>query len=167
MKTCYICKAAKDLCEFSKERRNCDGLRNYCKPCDSARHREKRAADPEKARALDRAKYAANPEPKRRSARARYAETPGKMRSYLRERDLNKKYGITTAQFDWMVAEQHHACAICRKGFVKTGNVDHCHQTGKVRGILCQDCNQGIGHFKDSPILATAAAAYLTKYLRT
>jgi hypothetical protein len=72
------------------------------------------------------------------------------------------------AQFDDMLHSQHGMCAICgaspdaeQYGVLA---VDHCHTTGKVRGLLCANCNNGLGRFKDNPEALEAAAAYLRKY---
>jgi len=70
-------------------------------------------------------------------------------------------YGITIAQYDAMLARQGGVCAICRKHRGKTLCVDHCHVTGKVRGLLCRKCNAAIGFFEDDPRIARAGAAYL------
>jgi hypothetical protein len=75
-----------------------------------------------------------------------------------------KLYGLTPDQFMAMVVKQANACAICTSPLVatKTGlHVDHCHVTGKVRGLLCGRCNSGIGHLKDSSELCLRAAQYL------
>lgn len=81
---------------------------------------------------------------------------------------LTRMYGITKADYDTMEAEQEGKCAICREfnfamGTYHTGKlmVDHDHDSGKVRGLLCHNCNRGIGLFKDSPEVASAAAQYL------
>jgi hypothetical protein len=83
---------------------------------------------------------------------------------------LKKRYGITPADWNQMFREQGGVCAICRKEFAETnqaGNhkdnavVDHCHKTGKVRGLLCPHCNLGLGHFMDSPKILQAALLYL------
>jgi len=66
-----------------------------------------------------------------------------------REDHLKRKYGITLEMYDTMLAKQHGVCAICfgdNKGEVLV--VDHNHITGKVRGLLCQMCNKGIGSLK-------------------
>jgi|ERR1700722_4220582 len=80
-------------------------------------------------------------------------------------RDL-RAYGMTLEDYRRMVAAQGGLCAICRKKQLgdkrtKHSHVDHCHKTGKVRGILCGNCNIGIGKFNDNPELLDRAAAYL------
>lgn len=63
-------------------------------------------------------------------------------------------------QYTQLLESQNHQCAICRQHLIKTA-VDHDHQTGRVRGILCHQCNCGIGNFKDNPESLTRAAYYL------
>ena len=90
---------------------------------------------------------------------------------YFRNKDLVRKFGITLEQYDAMLEEQNGVCAICgnkntvidnRTGKVRMLAVDHCHRSGHVRKLLCQQCNQGLGNFRDSPRLLRAAADYLT-----
>lgn len=84
----------------------------------------------------------------------------------LRETQLQRKFGITTADYDRMVEAHGGSCAICRKP-CQTGRrlaIDHCHQTGIIRGLLCQGCNTGLGKFQDDPALLNAAAAYLLRF---
>lgn len=77
---------------------------------------------------------------------------------------LVKTYGITLEQFDAMLAVQDGKCAICRgDGDGKAWHVDHCHDTNRVRGILCALCNRGIGHFRESAELLRSAATYMTE----
>lgn len=66
--------------------------------------------------------------------------------------------------YDRLWEDQEAACAICKAALVwdsKTTHVDHDHATGKIRGLLCSTCNQGLGSFRDDPVLLEAAAAYL------
>ena len=60
-----------------------------------------------------------------------------------------------------MLAGQGGVCAICKRKFDKTPCVDHCHSTGKVRGLLCRKCNIGLGFCRDDSNLMRAATAYL------
>jgi hypothetical protein len=81
-----------------------------------------------------------------------------------RERRLVKQFGITVAEYDQMVMARCGTCDVC--GGVSPGQkalaIDHDHETGKVRGLLCGNCNTGIGNLRDSSELLGRARAYLT-----
>lgn len=72
---------------------------------------------------------------------------------------LKLKYGITLEEFEMMKSRQNDVCAICQKSRPLT--VDHCHTTGKVRMLLCNSCNRGLGCFDDDPVLVLKAAHVL------
>lgn len=77
-----------------------------------------------------------------------------------------KRYGITSQDYQEMFDAQLGSCAICKRiktKETKTLCVDHCHTTGKVRGLLCHDCNTGIGKLQDSETILTEAILYLRK----
>lgn len=76
-----------------------------------------------------------------------------------------RKFGITIDQYIELNKAQLGLCAICKKpeNENKSLAVDHCHTTGKVRGLLCAKCNQGLGSFKDDTERLTNAIKYLTK----
>lgn len=84
-----------------------------------------------------------------------------------RERKLRRTYGITSIEYEQMLEEQGRVCYICGTdepgGPPQTSNfcVDHCHNNGHVRRLLCNDCNSGLGMFKDDPNLLRIAAEYL------
>ncbi len=87
------------------------------------------------------------------------------MRAAERGRHLRRQFGITLEQEATLLAAQDNRCAICgitRDEFGRTFDVDHCHDTGRIRGLLCNSCNLGIGKLKDSPALLARAIAYLT-----
>jgi hypothetical protein len=69
------------------------------------------------------------------------------------------RYGITRAERDQMALDQGGRCAIC--GDVELLHVDHCHATGKVRGLICFRCNTMLGTAKDQPVILLAAIKYL------
>lgn len=80
---------------------------------------------------------------------------------------LFSRYGITLEEYNMKFSEQNGCCAICRKHqteIIKTLCVDHNHETGKVRALLCDDCNKGLGHFKDNPELLEFASQYLKEF---
>lgn len=70
-------------------------------------------------------------------------------------------YGITFQQFTDMMDAQSGVCAICKKGRDETLSVDHDHETGKVRALLCARCNRGIGFLQDDPAIVLSAYNYL------
>lgn len=90
-----------------------------------------------------------------------------------RKRMLVRKYGITVEQYDELTAAQNGKCAICaepetsvdgKTGSLRSLAVDHCHQSGKVRGLLCSRCNTTIGKIEESPQLLRAMFDYLHKH---
>lgn len=85
---------------------------------------------------------------------------------YLKGAQLRHKklFGMEPEDYDELLVKQGFSCAICRKHFTtfkKALSVDHCHETGKVRGLLCQPCNTGLGMFKDNPKVMARALVYL------
>ena len=75
-------------------------------------------------------------------------------------------YGLTPDRFNSMLKEQNNKCKLClvefdELVFNRTLNVDHCHTTNKVRGLLCSLCNRGLGQFKDNIERLTQAINYL------
>ena len=85
---------------------------------------------------------------------------------------LKHKFGITELQYNEMLENQNNACAICKStesGDVRTTklSVDHCHETGVVRGLLCSSCNKAIGFMKDSTENLKNAIEYLKKPIAT
>jgi hypothetical protein len=85
-----------------------------------------------------------------------------RQRSFENQR-LIKSYGISIERYEEMEKAQNGLCAICkspRKEGIRF-NIDHNHDTGQVRGLLCSGCNRGLGYFKDRPDLIKKAADYL------
>ena len=95
------------------------------------------------------------------------AEVPqrGRCAPCMREYSYNTKYGITIEDYNDMFEKQKGVCKIC--ALPQTNKrfnhlcVDHDHETGKVRGLLCDPCNRAIGLFKDDPRLLNKASQYL------
>lgn len=81
-----------------------------------------------------------------------------------REYSFVKNYGLTKEQYLQMLKAQGGRCKICGVDSTilkKKLSIDHNHKTSKVRGLLCDACNCGIGHFKDDPLLMTKAIEYI------
>ena len=116
-----------------------------------------RAADPEKYRAIAH-------------------KSKNKNRDKIHKSEIKRLYGIHPDEYDRMFTEQNGTCKICEKPETRASRtpgkicklaVDHDHQTGQVRALLCSDCNTGIGKLKDDPALIDKAAAYLRSYGKT
>ena len=152
LRRCFSCTQTLPTDQFGTYRYGFAGLQPSCRPCTNAKNRAY-ATSPDsvaRKRAYQRQQRAANP------------LTPAQHR-----RNNLARYGITPEDYDTMFAEQSGGCAICgsvapggRQG-VEVFNVDHCHETGRVRGLLCTPCNRGIGLLGDSRAALLAAAAYL------
>ena len=77
---------------------------------------------------------------------------------------LQRQYSITEEQYEKISQKQGHKCAICNcRQLYQRLAVDHDHKTGMVRGLLCTNCNRGLGRFFDSVLRLRAAAAYVEK----
>lgn len=104
-----------------------------------------------------------NREKLREQNRVRHAAMPARRRENWRK----QKYGLTQSQIDAMLITQGGVCAICattQPGGQGTWHVDHDHSSGKIRGLLCQRCNVGLGNFQDQPDRLRVAANYLEKH---
>lgn len=95
------------------------------------------------------------------SDRIRRRNFPNK--ASTRKSQLKIKYGLTPEDFEMMLREQSEQCLICQQKMA-VPNIDHCHQTGKVRGLLCSNCNTGLGRFKDCKKNLLRAVLYLIKH---
>lgn len=160
-KHCKVCGELKPLEEFYRSAGMRDGHRNDCKACNLAAKARRYAADPQAA--IDRVSrwQKANPE-RMRAYRKEYRQREHVKKSQ-REGHLRRKFGLTSDQYDEMLAAQGGRCAICRRPPTQgiSLHVDHDHVTGTNRKLLCFKCNNALGDFEDDPQLLQAAIAYL------
>lgn len=92
-----------------------------------------------------------------------YTEEDG-FKNYRKDYYLKKKYGISLEQYDAMMEGQNYQCAICGdelEDYSYKTHLDHCHETGRIRGILCRGCNTGIGMLRDNVDILKSAIKYL------
>jgi hypothetical protein len=141
-KTCFRCKQRKDTTEFYSAKRPKDGLTCYCKLCCNERASEYRINHPAKVK----------------ENRQRWKQEHP---DYGRKAHLRKVHGITVEQYNRMLQDQHGCCKICNHPTTSTLVVDHCHTTGNIRGLLCDDCNLGLGKFRDNVDYLQSAVQYL------
>ena len=134
---CNACSALKPRDAFWTAKNRPSGLQAFCKPCHA-----------------------------RRKALGRSSTTPAVRRS----RNLRYRFGITDEHFSLLLAAQQGKCAICdaTECLPKSGKrqlaIDHDHNTGQIRGLLCTRCNVGLGMFRDELALVERAVAYLSKH---
>ena len=88
-------------------------------------------------------------------------ENGRKNKEYHRSHNLNQKFCMTIAEYELILKSQNGVCKICYKGFQYNLSVDHDHATGKVRGLLCKNCNTMLGNAKDSIQILQSAITYL------
>lgn len=142
-KQCRRCLETKPVADFWINRSNHDGLQTFCKVCGKRDNYTYRTTEHGMIRVI--------------SGRHKHAL---------------KKFRLTQAGYDALLLAQDGLCAICRMPETMTNRaattigprrlaVDHCHKTGKIRGLLCCGCNQAIGRFKDNPATLRAAIAYI------
>jgi len=141
-KRCPRCANVKPIDQFAT--RSNGKPKGYCRECDAA-YQGQHAASPD-GREM------------RRKARSKWNEDN---HGYF----LEYRYGITSEDYERMLAEQGGRCAVCATdnpgGKAKVWAVDHCHDSNEVRGLLCGGCNRGLGQFNDDPNRLRLAAAYL------
>jgi hypothetical protein len=145
-KRCCRCKEAKSLLQFYNANKGRFKKRADCKECHKTSMREWREKNRERIRESNRIYTRDNPD-------------------IWRKRDLRRAYGISLEQYQEMVERQGGLCAICGGLPGKLAlAVDHNHETGQVRDLLCPRCNVGMGMLLDDPDLLRAAAAYLERW---
>lgn len=84
-----------------------------------------------------------------------------------RDKTFQRKYGITLEDYNTILKKQNHCCKICNKAEVEHRGplkLDHCHSTGKIRGLLCDHCNRGLGYFLDNIQSLQSAINYLNSF---
>jgi len=179
-KTCTNCKKRREITQFFKNNQSKDGYFCYCTPCKVIKNRESRRRHRDKYNEKSR-KY--NNLPYRKiynQKRAKiYYKNGGKEKQnaarrkwrknnplkYLEEQ-LKENYNITLHDYETLLKLQYNRCAICRKHVMnlpKRLYVDHCHKTGKIRGLLCNSCNTALGLLKDDISLFKRSIDYLNK----
>ena len=133
-KVCSKCGVKKERSEFHKDSARADGITSYCKPCKLKINQKWRGENPE-----------------------------GLLQSQRRTK-RKRVYGVTPEEYDRILLDQNNQCAICKKTIGHEASVDHNHETGQVRGLLCRNCNAGIGLLQDNSEVLRAAADYLDKF---
>jgi hypothetical protein len=144
LKRCAGCTNLLPLEAFNRNRAKPSGRQDRCRTCQSAYDRTWRQNHPERTR-------------------QRQAASRLRNRDYYRDHALRARHGVTLEQKAQMYADQDGKCAICNTQYPEL-DVDHNHDTGQVRALLCRTCNRGLGYLKDNPEILRLAAAYLEEH---
>jgi hypothetical protein len=103
-----------------------------------------------------------------RKAKEMERRASGEITKSLLKNTAKKRCGLSSKEYQEMLEESNHRCSICklpertlRRGKPMQLSVDHDHETGIIRGILCHSCNAALGHFRDSKIVLASAIEYL------
>jgi hypothetical protein len=156
-KACRSCEIDQPISNFNPSATNTGGSSYECLVCFKERHARWRKTNEDHVRQKSREQM----------RRMRKAMPKEKRSKYLRRWRLKRKYGLTEAAYDVIMAAQNASCAICLVKFepVKRGwrapVVDHDHRTGAVRAILCLGCNTGLGYFNENAETMRKAAEYI------
>ena len=157
MKVCKTCGIEKPNSEYhiaqkagyvgtDGYKRNVDVLKAHCKEC----YREKEIK-----------KYHKLSEEQKKERRKRNKANTFEYRQQYR---LKRDYGLTTEEFSGMILEQNSLCKICKE-HMDNPQIDHCHTTGKVRGLLCRGCNTSLGLLKENPETLRSMIEYINDSL--
>lgn len=164
-KQCVKCMAVKPISEYHVRSSEKDGLAYYCKACTTAISLEYRSRPENVIAAKERARRwrEANPERARATHDAWVERNRERYNAANAHRRRKYRYGITREQYLKLIGDCGGRCEICKEESDDLV-VDHCHASGKVRGMLCRQCNAGLGHFDESPEHIRKAITYLEKH---
>lgn len=160
-KPCRICGQIQPLESFHRATGMRDGHRNECRDCFRAIARERYQRDPAKAIAQVKRWQQENAE--RLNAYRRARNQLLEVKRQQRDGYYRRTYGLSADAVDKMLMEQGGGCAICgdRPERLASMHLDHDHERGQLRGLLCLSCNQGLGKFRDDPDVLARAIVYL------
>jgi len=145
-KVCSGCGESKSLDEFHKNSKSLDERQSACKSCQIERNQKWSAANKDYKKQRDRQWYTTN-------------------KDQINSRRRTLRYGLTEDQYQSMIRDQAGCCGICNQ-LTETLVVDHCHNTGDVRGLLCNRCNINLGGLGDTIESVRAALRYLERSVR-
>ncbi|MDX2932145.1 endonuclease domain-containing protein [Streptomyces ipomoeae] len=167
VKRCVRCGEYKPYAAFARKRSNLDGLQRHCRDCATSYHCRAPeppvlgpAGDVPEGHKRCRGCGEVKPHSEWNRKRDGLASRCKACRAAVRPAEhLRRKYGLTEAGRDELIAFQGGVCCICLSA--PATHVDHCHNTGRVRGVLCFNCNSGLGLLRDDPAAMNRAADYL------
>ena len=155
-KRCPQCETVKPLREFPKSKGRADGHNQWCKPCTARKGREYRNDWDE----YRRADWLSQMRERRELLKRK---DPAAFKQAQRVKHLKYYFGLDAGEDERLFEAQGRVCAICGRGesVIKRWVIDHCHDSGVVRGVLCYRCNHLLGCATDDPAILQNAIEYL------
>lgn len=144
-KVCSDCKRDLPISDFYVGTYGSGGLQSSCKSCQKEKSKNWKKSNPDQVRNTSKAWWEKN-------------------KNRIKDLTLRRDYGISLEEYEVFLSNQKGVCAICKNPSTEGKgrlDVDHNHSTGRVRGLLCNSCNRGIGFLKDCPSTLRAAADYI------
>lgn len=173
-KKCSACNSFKLRLEqnWHKDNTTKDGLRCYCKECMRIKNNQRRKEFLHKNKNQNPFNGTLKSCPECRKEKRRLKENWHKdlyakdglyricsiCRSFQKKK---RKYNLSKEEYNFILGRQKNRCKICGINLKNNINIDHNHKTGKIRGILCNNCNRALGYFKDNPMILYKAINYL------
>ncbi len=159
---CTKCKEFKIFSEFHKCKRASSGFRERCKCCTSIENKGWKKKNALKCKEDNAKWYLKNTDKHKQKRDVYWASKKDRMKDWR----LQKTYKINISEYDALLNKQNMCCAICERHqteFQRRLAVDHDHETGEIRGLLCHSCNTGIGSLKDDYRMLDKASQYLKR----
>jgi hypothetical protein len=172
MKTCKKCGVEKEVSAFYT---NGEYIRNVCKECRILKQNQYYCNNREKITLRKKAYYNNHKEEFNLKAREHWNNNKDRLnearnldykinpKKYSLRR-IKQLYGLTADDVENKLLQQENRCAICRETFIKVPHIDHDHVSGKIRMLLCNHCNRGLGAFRDNVQYLDCAIDYLNKF---
>lgn len=172
MKTCSKCKNTISVQEFSPDKKTKDGFYAWCKPCNRVYQRSKRYEPDFVGSKTCTACKLKKPKVEFRIKRICKDGLGSECKDCGSFREIKKKYGLSKSKWLSIYKDQNCLCAIClqhgstnKRQPYRPLVVDHCHKTGRIRGLICDNCNRGIGYLQDDVSTLARAINYLGEKL--
>lgn len=150
-KTCVKCYVSLPRSSFCVSEQRSDGLKGWCRACSSTYGQQWNKSNPDKITEYAKTRWSTH-------------------KAHDTSKRLQRLYGVSLDDYLELIKEQGNCCAICGSadpgGRIENFHIDHCHDSGQFRGLLCMRCNTALGLFKDSPEVLLQAYEYLSRSVK-
>lgn len=166
MKICKRCSTEKILEQFSKHKKCLNGYQGTCIECTAKTTAEWTQNNKARKAQTDRQFEQRNPNRKKEFRELKKLENPYLTSISECEQNMRVRYGVTLEYYGHMFNDQNGKCKICKRFYTEFARglvIDHNHETGQVRGLLCDPCNRALGYFRESSVIMESAIEYINQ----